>query len=159
MVSLMEPHLNRFCLAIKDLYNDGVIVSDGFEYLTLCDFHICSSVSLGLEGSFVLRLLPTHASCCRRSHFSNFWCLKHNSINISLVRVHIMYGHHHRLHVFHFLLLYLAIKFKYLRYLQLSLFLPYSFDAKVLLFLVWLQEALLDTFLYSNLALYVIYDI
>ena len=45
MVSLMAPHLKRFfaffCLATKDLYNEGALGGDGSEYQTRCNLRIC----------------------------------------------------------------------------------------------------------------------
>ena len=68
IVSLMEPPLNKslifLCLAAKDLYNEEAIGDDGFEYRTLCDFHIDLDASLGRDDSPILRLLPINVSCC-----------------------------------------------------------------------------------------------
>ena len=53
IVSLIEPPLNiffrLFCLAAKDLYNDGAIGGDGSVCRTLCDLCICLDGSPGCE--------------------------------------------------------------------------------------------------------------
>ena len=53
IVSLIEPHLNiffrLFCLASKDLYNDGAIGGDGFVCQILCDLCISIDGSLGCK--------------------------------------------------------------------------------------------------------------
>ena len=55
IVSLIEPPLNIFfrffCLAAKDLYNDGAIGSDGSVCRTLCELCICLDGSPGCEDS------------------------------------------------------------------------------------------------------------
>ena len=55
--SLITPLLKRFlilfCLAVKDLYNDGVRGGDGFDCLTLSDLcmRLTKSVGCDCEGS------------------------------------------------------------------------------------------------------------
>ena len=67
IISLIEPSLNRslifLCLIAKDLYSDGAIDGDGFEFCTLCDFHMDLNASLGHDDPPVLCLIPINVSC------------------------------------------------------------------------------------------------
>ena len=55
MVSLMAPPLKRFLtffyLTAKDLYNEGALGGNGFEYRTLCNLRICLAGLVGCEDS------------------------------------------------------------------------------------------------------------
>ena len=57
IVSLIEPPLNiffrLFCLAAKDLYNDGAISSDGSVCQRLCDLCIRLDESLSCKDSLI----------------------------------------------------------------------------------------------------------
>ena len=64
MVSLMAPPSKRFfaffCLATKDLYNEGAVGGDGSEYQTLCDLRICLVGLVGCEDSPIIIIKIKH---------------------------------------------------------------------------------------------------